>query len=62
MKVEVAAPVEYQGAVMGTLQRRHGIVRAQESTQEYFTVLCEVSAHRCTQKCSQFTRPELLRL
>ena len=47
MKVEVAAPVEYQGAVMATLQRRHGIIRAQESTQDYFTVLCEVSAHMC---------------
>ena len=46
MKVEVAAPVEYQGAVMGTLQRRHGIVRAQDSTQDFFTVLCEVCTHR----------------
>ncbi len=42
MKVEVTVPVQFQGAVLGTLNRRHGIIVAQETTMEYFTVLVEV--------------------
>ncbi len=42
MLVEVAAPVEFQSAVQGTLHRRNGIVVSQDVTTEFFTVSAEV--------------------
>lgn len=42
MKVEVVAPVEFQGSVLGSLTKRHGVVIGQDSTEGYCSVLCEV--------------------
>lgn len=42
MFVEVTAPVEFQGAVMGQLNKRKGIVTGSEGTEGWFTVYAEV--------------------
>ena len=42
MTVEVTAPQEFQGAVLATLNRRHGIVVGQDSSHVYCTVIFEV--------------------
>uniref|UniRef100_U5EXB5 Elongation factor G, mitochondrial n=1 Tax=Corethrella appendiculata TaxID=1370023 RepID=U5EXB5_9DIPT len=42
MSVEVTAPDEFQGAVIGQLSKRHGIIVATEGTEGWFTVHAEV--------------------
>lgn len=42
MLVEVTAPEEFQGAVMGHLSKRHGIITGTEGTEGWFTVYAEV--------------------
>ncbi|XP_022216442.2 LOW QUALITY PROTEIN: elongation factor G, mitochondrial [Drosophila obscura] len=42
MMVEVTAPEEFQGAVMGHLSKRHGIITGTEGTEGWFTVYAEV--------------------
>jgi len=42
MNVEVTAPVEFQGAVMGQVNRRKGIITATDSNEGWFTVNAEV--------------------
>ncbi|XP_030383668.1 elongation factor G, mitochondrial [Scaptodrosophila lebanonensis] len=42
MLVEVTAPEEFQGAVMGQLSKRHGIITGTEGTEGWFTVYAEV--------------------
>lgn len=42
MSVEVAAPDEFQGAVMTQLNKRHGIITGSEGTAGWFTVFAEV--------------------
>jgi len=44
MTVEVAAPVEFQGTVLGGLTKRHAVVTGQDATEGYFSILCEVVA------------------
>lgn len=42
MIVEVTAPTEFQGAVMGQVQKRKGIITATDATEGWFTVNAEV--------------------
>lgn len=42
MFVEVTAPIEFQGAVMGQLSKRKGIVTGTEGTEGWFTLYAEV--------------------
>jgi elongation factor G len=42
MKVEVQAPEEFQGAVMGQINQRRGIIVASENTEGYVIVTAEV--------------------
>ncbi|XP_055918037.1 elongation factor G, mitochondrial [Eupeodes corollae] len=42
MLVEVAAPEEFQGAVMGQLSKRHGIITGTDGAEGWFTVYAEV--------------------
>ena len=42
MSVEVSAPGEFQGAVLGQLNRRSGVVLGQDSNEGWCTVYAEV--------------------
>ncbi|KAL9929757.1 mitochondrial translation elongation factor G 1 [Glossina fuscipes fuscipes] len=42
MLVEVTAPEEFQGAVMGQLSKRHGLVTGTDGSEGWFTVYAEV--------------------
>lgn len=42
MSVEVTAPVEFQGQVMGQLNKRQGIITGSDGTEGWFTVYAEV--------------------
>lgn len=42
MSVEVNAPEEFQGTVIGQLNKRHGIITGTDGTEGWFTVYCEV--------------------
>lgn len=42
MMVEVVAPEEFQGAVIGQLNKRHGIITGTDGTEGWFTVYAEV--------------------
>lgn len=46
MNVEATAPTEFQGAVLGGLNKRHAIITGQDSTENYFTISCEVHQPR----------------
>jgi elongation factor G len=43
MTVEVMAPEEFQGTVMGQLNKRHGIITGTDGRDGWFTVHAEVS-------------------
>ncbi|XP_055637342.1 elongation factor G, mitochondrial [Toxorhynchites rutilus septentrionalis] len=42
MMVEVTVPEEYQGTVIGQLNKRHGIIMGTEGTEGWFTIYAEV--------------------
>lgn len=42
MNVEVTAPLEFQGTVMGGLSKRHAVITNQDSHDGWFTLECEV--------------------
>ena len=42
MMVEVTAPIEFQGAVLASLNRRHAIIVGQDATLGYFSIYSEV--------------------
>lgn len=43
MAVEVTVPEEFQGAVMGQLNKRHGIITGTDGIEGWFTVHAEAS-------------------
>jgi elongation factor G len=43
MAVEVTAPEEFQGTVMGHLNKRHGIITGTDGLEGWFTLYAEVS-------------------
>lgn len=43
MAVEVTAPEEFQGTVIGQLNRRHGIITGTDGLGGWFTLYAEVS-------------------
>ncbi|XP_069692230.1 elongation factor G, mitochondrial [Periplaneta americana] len=42
MAVEVVAPLEFQGTVLGQLNRRHGIITGTDGVEGWFTIYAEV--------------------
>lgn len=42
MSVEITAPEEFQGTVIGQLNKRHGIITGTEGNDGWFTVYAEV--------------------
>ncbi|KAG1683979.1 Elongation factor G, mitochondrial [Nymphon striatum] len=42
MSVEVVAPEEFQGTVLGQLQRRSAIIQGTDSRDSWITIYCEV--------------------
>eukprot|EP00019_Armaparvus_languidus_P002965 CAMPEP_0168605710 /NCGR_PEP_ID=MMETSP0420-20121227/16142_1 /TAXON_ID=498008 /ORGANISM="Pessonella sp." /LENGTH=666 /DNA_ID=CAMNT_0008645245 /DNA_START=200 /DNA_END=2197 /DNA_ORIENTATION=- len=42
MKVEVSAPVEFQGSIIGNLTRRRGLIVGSETVDDYVNITCEV--------------------
>lgn len=42
MNVEITAPSEFQGAVMGGLSKRQAVISNQDTHDSWFTLECEV--------------------
>ena len=43
MKVEIVAPIEFQGSVIGGINQRRGTIIDTEIRDEEFTLICEVA-------------------
>jgi elongation factor G len=42
MNVEVTVPDEFQGAVLASVSKRHGIIMGTDATEGYFSIYAEV--------------------
>ncbi|XP_033953008.1 elongation factor G, mitochondrial [Pseudochaenichthys georgianus] len=42
MSVEIVAPVEFQGAVIAGVTRRHGVISEHDGTEEYITLCADI--------------------
>jgi elongation factor G len=42
MKVEVSAPEEYQGSIIGQLNQRRGVIMSSETAENYLTAVAEI--------------------
>lgn len=45
MAVEITGPDEFQGTVMGQLNRRHAILTGTDNHEGWFTIFAEVCNH-----------------
>lgn len=43
MNVEVSFPIEFQGPVVGSINRKKGLLRDQDGDADYMTLTCHVS-------------------
>ncbi len=43
MSVEVTGPIEFQGVMLSTLNKRHAVITDQDQTEGYCSIYCEVN-------------------
>ena len=60
MNVEVNAPVEFQGQVMGGLSKRHAVVLNQDLHEGWFTMECEVRLYSACNRLEHWVISELV--
>jgi len=42
MNVEVTAPIEFQGQVVASINKKKGVIREQDGDADYVTFVCDV--------------------
>ena len=59
MLVEVTAPEEFQTAVMGSINKRHGLILFSEVNNGWMTLQCEVALNDMFGYCKLPSKPTL---